>query len=439
MLAIAINALYTTLRKRGTTRQLAGVIVSSALAALLLLPALFWYMTRFSVAQTSHSSLEIGLLLAYVALCGWVAPFGITTAYCLFARPRDSSTAGRLPGQRKRTTKARAEAINPAPPRRQPGVVAPYVYSADAPWGLLEYRNGKFLGQELALKRSIVSLGREEDNEVWLDDDTISRYHAELAWDKGQVYVTDNDSLNGVLLNGRRIRTSMLVKPGDELEVGGHRFALKYTPQMAKLDELDDPLLPQLLRASQARSAGSGPSVHEKKSQAGPTVALEPQQEDLPPFRDDDEDIAWQRTVEIEQRRPLSLTARSDGFCLVLNGELAGRSFLLNLPVLTVGRSSECNIVLDDLSVAPCHAQFARRADGDYVQDLASLIGSQVNGEPLNAPRRLRPGDILRLGYLELEYNLVEEAATKPMPLPMISESLVSFPQTLRLPSKFID
>jgi len=434
MLTIAIDALYTTLRKRGTTRQLAGAIISSALAALLLLPALFWYM-RFRVAQSSPSSLEIGLLLAYVALCGWVVPFSATTVYCLFARPRDSATAGRLPGQRKRTTKVRAEAINPAPPRRQPGVIAPYVYSADAPWGMLEYRNGKFLGQELALKRSIVSLGREEDNEVWLDDDTISRYHAELAWDKGQVYITDNDSLNGVLLNGQRIRTSMLVKPGDELEVGGHRFVLKYTPQLTKLDELDDPLLPQLRRVSQARNA-SDPSAHERKSQAGPTVALEPQEE-LPPFRDDDEDIAWQHTAEIEQRLPISLAARSDGFCLVLNGDLVGRSFLLNLPVLTVGRSPECNIVLDDLSIAQRHAQFARRADGDYVQDLASLIGSQVNGEPLNAPRRLHPGDILRLGYIELEYNLVEEAPTKPMPLPLIAESPVSFPQTLRLPSKF--
>src|SRR5215472_3248128 len=90
-------------------------------------------------------------------------------------------------------------------PRRQPGVPAPFVYSADHPWGWLVYRNGKFTGQELALNRSIASIGREEDNEVWLDDDTISRYHAELAWDKGRVYVTDKGSLNGVLLNKQRI------------------------------------------------------------------------------------------------------------------------------------------------------------------------------------------------------------------------------------------
>ncbi|MGH2507777.1 MAG: FHA domain-containing protein, partial [Ktedonobacteraceae bacterium] len=87
---------------------------------------------------------------------------------------------------------------NAQPPRRQPGVPAPFAYNAATPWGWLEYRNGNFLGQELALKRAIISIGREPDNEIELDDDTISRYHAELAWENGLVYVIDNYSLIGV-------------------------------------------------------------------------------------------------------------------------------------------------------------------------------------------------------------------------------------------------
>lgn len=317
MLAIAINALYTALRKRGTTRQLAGAIVSSVVFALLLLPALLWYNLRFSVAQASLSALEIGLMLVYVSLCGWILPFGVTTVYCLFTSPRDSNTDGRLPRQRKRTTRVRAEAVAATPPRRQPGVAAPFVYSADTSWGWLEYRNGKFLGQELALKRSIVSIGREEDNEVWLDDDTISRYHAELAWDKGQVYVTDCDSLNGVLLNGRRIRTSMPVKHGDELGIGGHRFLLKYARQQAAPQDLDDPLLPQLRRVAMARS-GSGEfppaSLAGDKPLAKPTVALSHENdrsthasEGQAAFTGQETDIAFQETIELTKRPPTPL------------------------------------------------------------------------------------------------------------------------------------
>jgi FHA domain-containing protein len=311
MLAIAINALYTALRKRGTTRQLAGAIVSSVICALLLLPALLWYNLRFSAAQASLSALEIGLVLLYMGLCGWVLPLGMTTVYCLFTEPRDSNTDGRLPRQRKRTTRARAEVVTANPPRRQPGKPAPFLYSGDTPWGWLEYRNGKFLGQELALKRSIISIGREEDNEVWLDDDTISRYHAELAWDKGQLYVTDCDSLNGVLLNGRRIRASTLVKPGDELGIGGHRFLLKYAQQVTPRD-LDDPLLPQLRRVALARS-GSGEfppgSLAGDKPLAKPTVALshENKRASQAAFTGQETDIAAQETVELAKRPPTPL------------------------------------------------------------------------------------------------------------------------------------
>ncbi|HLI71162.1 MAG TPA: FHA domain-containing protein [Ktedonobacteraceae bacterium] len=282
MLAIAVSALYTTLCKRGTTRELAITIVSSVGSALLLLLAVLWFNLRFGIQQAALSRLEIGLVLVYITLWGWVTPLGSMAAYCLFARPRDSSTAGRIPGQRKHTTRAPAVAIDAHPPRRQPGAPAPFVYSADQPWGWLVYRSGKFTGQELALKRSIVSIGREEDNDVWLDDDTISRYHAELAWEKGQIYLTDCNSLNGVSLNGRRVRSSLPMKHGDEVEIGSLRFLLKCAERPAAVSEMDDPLLPHLRRAALTRttpdrSAPRRPS--ESKNASNPTVALDQLQE----------------------------------------------------------------------------------------------------------------------------------------------------------------
>ncbi len=51
MVAIAINTLYTSLRRRGTTRQLTGAIVTCVISALLLLPAFVWYNARFNAEQ----------------------------------------------------------------------------------------------------------------------------------------------------------------------------------------------------------------------------------------------------------------------------------------------------------------------------------------------------------------------------------------------------
>lgn len=448
MLAIAVNALYTTLRKRGTTRQLAMAIVVSVVSALLLLPALLWYNLRFGTQQAALSPLEIGLVLVYVAFCGWLVPFGTSAVYCLFTLPRDSHTAGRLPRQRRRTTRTRAVAVSLNPPRRQPGVHAPFVYSSDRPWGWLVYRNGKFAGQELALKRSIVSIGREEDNEVWLDDDTISRYHAELAWEKGQIYLTDADSLNGVSLNGRRIRSSVLVKHGDELEIGSLRFWLKCA-QQASADELDDPLLPQLRRVAAHKSApgASSPGLPPgARPPAKPTVALNQereltrsnvQPEQTPVAREMSPDIAGMETIELTKRPPVR-SERPTGLCLIRGGGVDGRSFALDRPLLTVGRGPGSDIVLDDASISPVHLQFARRPDGDYVRDLTSHASSQINGLPLKAPRLLFAGDVIALGNVHLEYTLLPEAQTVSIPLvaPQPEEAPLHLPFQLRLPSK---
>jgi uncharacterized membrane protein (DUF485 family) len=253
MFAIAANALYTTLRKRGTTRQLAGAIVACVISALLLLPAIIWYETRFISSQASISVIEVTIVLVFVAVCGWILPLSITTVYCLFTQPRDSNTSVRIPRQlhhRKRTTRGNVVGRSVPLPRREPGVLAPVVFGEDIPWGWLEHRSGRFQGQKLALNRTVISIGREEDNDIWLDDETSSRYHAELVWDSGQVYITDCNSLNGVLLNGRRIRGTLVVKNGDMIDIGSHRFIFEIAERPIPLAEQDDPLVHHLHRLS---------------------------------------------------------------------------------------------------------------------------------------------------------------------------------------------
>jgi len=434
MLAIAVNALYTTLRKRGTTRQLAIAIVASVISALLLLPALLWYNLRFSTLQAALSPQEIGLVLTYVATCGWLLPCATTAAYCLLTGPRDSHTAGRLPRQRKRTTRAVAVSLNP--PRRQAGVAAPFVYSSDRPWGWLVYRDGKFAGQELALKHAIVSIGREEDNELWLDDDTISRYHAELAWEKGQIYLTDADSLNGVALNGQRIRASVLVKHGDELGIGGLHFWLKCAQQVGA-DELDDPLLPHLRRvAAHKQMAGDIPAGPQPgvRPPVKPTVALNQGQEPALPHL---QMLTHLASPPAASRPDAHLPTRSTGLCFIRDGGALGRNFVLDWPLLTVGRGPGSDIVLPEAAIAPVHLQFSRQPEGDYVRDMTGQLSSLINGLPLRGPQLLRAGDVITLGNVHLEYTLLPEAQTTTIPLlPPAPEMPRHPPFPPHLPSK---
>jgi FHA domain len=246
MLAIAINTFYTSLRRRGTTRQLTGAIVTCVISALLLLPAFVWYNVRFGAEQAALATAEIEVALAYVALWGWFLPLSVTIAYSLFTLPRVSTDSVGMARQYKHATRDDPNASSVMMSKHQsdiPVTPAPFVFGEDAPWGWLEHRVGRFQGQRLALTRTIIKIGREEDNDIWLDDDMASRYHAELAWRQGTVYVTDCGSLNGVLLNGRPIKGSAPVKQGNVLEIGSHQFLFEYAERTSTSAEQDQLLL----------------------------------------------------------------------------------------------------------------------------------------------------------------------------------------------------
>lgn len=444
MFAIAVNALYTTVRRRGTTRQLASAIVTCVIAALLLLPALVWYNMRFSIEQAAISTAEVELALVYVALFGWFLPLSVTASYCLFALPRTSTTSAHIPRQ-KRTTRADAATVL-NPPRHQAGVEAPYVFGDDTPWGWLEYRGGRFQGQRLALKRSVVTIGRGEDNDIWLDDDMASRNHAELAWDKGQVYLTDCDSMNGVLLNGKRIRGTVMVTANNLLEIGSHRLLFVSAERSGAANEQDDPLLRHVWHSSAALQPDSEKmpmtEVHEREkdnNEVGKqTIHI------LPPLHTEAQAIEAQDTAEMTFVPALPPTDALSGVLRICNGENTGQCFSLDRALITIGRGSECDIVINDASISRVHAQILRQANGMYVQDLSSRNGTKVNDEVLYAPQRLQAGDIVCVGSIQLAYSPVsnEDAGLSTPTPPAFTPPPMSYPMhnsnplPLRLPSK---
>lgn len=447
MCAIAINALYTALLRRGTTRQLARAIVSCVFSALLLLPAIVWYQLRFGTQQTSPTLMEVQAALIYVALWGWLLPLGATTSYCLFALPRTSTSSLYLPVQ-KRTTRANSSTAL-TPPRRQPGVEAPYVFSDDTPWGWLEYRGGRFQGQRLALHRSIATIGREENNDIWLDDDMASRYHAELAWDKGQVYLTDCESLNGVLLNGQRIRNVALVNANDLIEVGSHHFVFILAETKEQPTEQSDPLAYHTWHSILA-------SPHQESSNSTAIPATKPLERGYGTNLQSVVQLAfatpavptsdmaglamrgWQDTAEIQQAAP-NTPVPTAGAILISDGELMGRLFLLDRPVIAVGRGMESDIMIEDASISRRHVLFSHQPNGDFVQDLSSRNGTKVNEAVLTQPQLLKPGDKICIGNISLQYVPFQYVHTVPLQhilTPQHVSYSISGPMPLRLPSR---
>lgn len=450
MCAIATNMLHTSLRRYGTTRQLSGAVISCVILAMLLLPAIVWYHVRFNMEQGALSLAEVQFALVYVALCGWIMPVGVTTSFYLFTEPRLSMTSMQLPSQRRPHTTQINEKSAFLPPRSQKGVIPPFVYNDETPWGWLEYRNGRLQGQRLELKRSIITLGRdEEENDIWIDDDQASRRHAELSWLENQVFFTDRDSMNGVRVNGVHVRSFIALQHGDMLEIGSFRFIFHLAEHSAASLDMSDPLAHHKWHSSLESLTGRADAVG-KNTPPAPTRPLDDKKVPNPitplaplltsAAHNLTPPPAWLETAQIEQVTPVPLTPpATSGAIKIHDGPLAGKIFLLDHAVITVGRGIECDITIDDVSISRSHTQFSRQSNGNYIQDLDSRNGTKVNHELLTEPRPLTEGDIILIGNVHLEYTSVQAARTAPLSEIITPRSFSSSPGSplpLRLPSK---
>jgi FHA domain len=83
-----------------------------------------------------------------------------------------------------------------------------------------------------------------------------------------------------------------------------------------------------------------------------------------------------------------------------------GTDFELNSAQLTIGRGRQNDISLpDDEYASARHARFEPRQDGVWIQDLGSTNGTYLNGARLERPRRLTPGDIVRVGDTDVRFE----------------------------------
>ena len=91
--------------------------------------------------------------------------------------------------------------------------------------GMFVVRHGPKRGSRIALDTDEVSIGRHPESDIFLDDVTVSRHHAEVRRVGAGFHVSDAGSLNGTYVNQARVETAAL-NDGDEVQVG--KFKLVY-------------------------------------------------------------------------------------------------------------------------------------------------------------------------------------------------------------------
>jgi pSer/pThr/pTyr-binding forkhead associated (FHA) protein len=83
-----------------------------------------------------------------------------------------------------------------------------------------------------------------------------------------------------------------------------------------------------------------------------------------------------------------------------------GREWTLDSAPLTLGRAPQNDVELpsDDYASAR-HARLEPRGDGVWVEDIGSTNGTFLNGIKLTRARKLKPGDVVRVGETELRFD----------------------------------
>lgn len=147
-----------------------------------------------------------------------------------------------------------------------------------AAWKLIiEDDAGKTIVVPLA--RDEITIGRKEGNTIRLTERNVSRQHARLQRENGQVFIHDLESYTGVRINGDRIRGAVEVREGDLIEIGDYHLALQaegaQQPALAQQQQpADQPTVPA--HAASAQLADS-PALAESDDQfAGDTQRWDP-------------------------------------------------------------------------------------------------------------------------------------------------------------------
>src|SRR3954469_8225496 len=96
---------------------------------------------------------------------------------------------------------------------------------------------------------------------------------------------------------------------------------------------------------------------------------------------------------------------------VVLSAGLNGRTHELNVDKTTIGRVEDNSFQIPEGSVSSHHCEILLRGNDIVVKDLNSTNGSFINGQQFTNEAVLKPGQILRLGQIEIRLESGEAAA----------------------------
>jgi pSer/pThr/pTyr-binding forkhead associated (FHA) protein len=214
----------------------------------------------------------------------------------------------------------------------------------------LVIQHGSLVGKRIELWKECTTIGRSRDSDIFLEDVTVHRKQASILFTKDGYALRDDHGSGDSLINGFSV-TTQLLNSGDELQFGSTHMTFF----------ANEGTRPFQLASSRGRELHIG------------------------------------KTPD-----PTSTTVA----CLQTASALGDLRTIELITNMSIGRSRECDIFLEDLTVSRHHATITEQTAGKYeIIDNHSATGTFVNSQPINH-YILHEGDIIQIGNNTFTFRL---------------------------------
>jgi pSer/pThr/pTyr-binding forkhead associated (FHA) protein len=200
------------------------------------------------------------------------------------------------------------------------------------------------------------AIGRDHSNDIILNSEMISRFHAKLIFENGNLKLKDLGSSNGTFVNNVIIKEKYL-KSGDRIKFADLEFNVR--DSQANKDNLNN----------------TSNSIKNLKTEINRTI----------------------------NKTSLNLGVINKKL-VIQNGQNKGQIYNINKKVITIGRFTENDIVLNHDTVSGFHAEIRIDNKGSEIIDKNSKNGIYLNGKKIKKSASLKNGDTIQCGKMLVKY-----------------------------------
>ncbi|MFA4828386.1 MAG: FHA domain-containing protein [Thermodesulfovibrionales bacterium] len=221
--------------------------------------------------------------------------------------------------------------------------------------------------KEIQLDKEVITIGRNPDNDIQIDNPAVSGSHAKIINEGGKIFLEDMNSTNSTFINGKKISKSAL-NNNDIITIGKHTLVFSGPSQTAEADK----------------------TLQTKKPGLNETIVL---------------DTRAQKAMQAEASGAAASSEKIGGFT-VIEGSAEKNEYELTKRLTTIGKTETAEIKLKGFFAPKVAALINRTKDGYFISPPGTKTKIKINGSSLEGRYELKDGDIVEVENLKMQFYI---------------------------------